>query len=383
MITGQKQTLANPSVIVSANSLWNIANFRSGLIKAIAAEGFRPVIAAPFEPGEALPLSQEAELVPLGMDRSGINPFADGSLVARYLNLFRTLRPSAYLSFTIKPNIYGAFAAGLAGIPAIPNVSGLGTAFLQGGALGRLVDMLYRLAFAKCRVVFFQNPDDRALFIDRRIVSESQARLLAGSGVDLKKFTPARPPGIRPPTFLFIGRLLTDKGVREFVEAAQRTKARFPGARFQLLGGLDPGNRSAIGKDELDRWVAEHAIEYLGPTHDVRPHIAEASAVVLPSYREGLPRSLLEGGAMARPLIATDVPGCREIVKDGVTGLLCQVRSASSLAGAMARFIEMGVDQRQALGDAARAKVVSEYDERAVIDAYLEVLKPLRRSREP
>ncbi len=383
MITGQKQTLANPSVIVSANSLWNIANFRSGLIKAIAAEGFRPVIAAPFEPGKALPLSQEAELVPLGMDRSGINPFADGSLVARYLNLFRTLRPSAYLSFTIKPNIYGAFAAGLAGIPAIPNVSGLGTAFLQGGALGRLVDMLYRLAFAKCRVVFFQNPDDRALFIDRRIVSESQARLLAGSGVDLKKFTPARPPGIRPPTFLFIGRLLTDKGVREFVEAAQRTKARFPGARFQLLGGLDPGNRSAIGKDELDRWVAEHAIEYLGPTHDVRPHIAEASAVVLPSYREGLPRSLLEGGAMARPLIATDVPGCREIVKDGVTGLLCEVRSASSLAGAMARFIEMGVDQRQALGDAARAKVVSEYDERAVIDAYLEVLKPLRRSREP
>jgi len=370
-------------VIVSANSLWNIANFRSGLIKAIAAEGFRPVIAAPFEPGKALPLSQEAELVPLGMDRSGINPFADGSLVARYLNLFRTLRPSAYLSFTIKPNIYGAFAAGLAGIPAIPNVSGLGTAFLQGGALGRLVDMLYRLAFAKCRVVFFQNPDDRALFIDRRIVSESQARLLAGSGVDLKKFTPARPPGIRPPTFLFIGRLLTDKGVREFVEAAQRTKARFPGARFQLLGGLDPGNRSAIGKDELDRWVAEHAIEYLGPTHDVRPHIAEASAVVLPSYREGLPRSLLEGGAMARPLIATDVPGCREIVKDGVTGLLCEVRSASSLAGAMARFIEMGVDQRQALGDAARAKVVSEYDERAVIDAYLEVLKPLRRSREP
>jgi glycosyltransferase involved in cell wall biosynthesis len=383
MITGQKQTLANPSVIVSANSLWNIANFRSGLIKAIAAEGFRPVIAAPFEPGKALPLSQEAELVPLGMDRSGINPFADGSLVARYLNLFRTLRPSAYLSFTIKPNIYGAFAAGLAGIPAIPNVSGLGTAFLQGGALGRLVDMLYRLAFAKCRVVFFQNPDDRALFIDRRIVSESQARLLAGSGVDLKKFTPARPPGIRPPTFLFIGRLLTDKGVREFVEAAQGTKARFPGARFQLLGGLDPGNRSAIGKDELDRWVAEHAIEYLGPTHDVRPHIAEASAVVLPSYREGLPRSLLEGGAMARPLIATDVPGCREIVKDGVTGLLCEVRSASSLAGAMARFIEMGVDQRQALGDAARAKVVSEYDERAVIDAYLEVLKPLRRSREP
>jgi len=367
------------SVVVSANSLWNIANFRAGLIKVLAAHGFEVVVSAPF--GPELPRDLPVRFRPIEMDRSGMNPLADSLLLARYLGLLRQLRPAAYLSFTIKPNIYGALAARLAGVPAVPNVSGLGTAFIRGGLLGAFVGILYRLAFGKCEVVFFQNPDDRDLFIERRIIAPQQARLLPGSGIDLNKFSPAPKLSDGPPTFLLIARLLADKGVREFVEAAQLTQARHPGTRFQILGGLDPENRTAIGKEELDRWVGSGAIEYLGPTDDVRPHIAAASAVVLPSYREGLPRSLLEGGAMARPLIASDVPGCREIVKDGVTGLLCQVRSPSSLADAMARFAAMNVDQRQALGDAARAKVETEYDERAVIDAYLEVLKPLIRSQ--
>jgi glycosyltransferase involved in cell wall biosynthesis len=370
--------LERTTVVISANSLWNIANFRAGLIRELVARGLHVVVAAPAQAGARLPAGSEGW--PIEMNRSGLNPQADMSLVVRYFRLLRELRPSAYLSFTIKPNIYGALAARIAGIPAIPNVSGLGTAFISGGILGRFVEVLYRLAFARCDVVFFQNPDDRDLFVERRIVTIRQTRLLPGSGIDLAQFTPAQPLSEGPATFLFIGRLLADKGIREFVDAAQLTKARYPGTRFQVLGGLDPGNRTAIRKDELDRWIADGSIEHLGPTDDVRPHIATASAIVLPSYREGLPRSLLEGGAMARPLIATDVPGCREIVKDGVTGLLCQVRSASSLAGAMARFAEMGVDQRQSLGDAARAKVEAEYDERVVIDAYLEVMKPLVRS---
>ena len=367
------------SVVISANSLWNIENFRAGLIKALTAMGIDVIVAAPAERGASLP-NLKVQIRPLEMDRSGMNPLADASLAVRYFRLLRELRPSAYLSFTIKPNIYGALAARLAGIPAIPNVSGLGTAFIGGGILGRFVESLYRLAFARCEVVFFQNPDDRSLFVERRIVTVDRTRILPGSGIDLVQFSPAQPLSEAPPTFLFIGRLLADKGAREFVDAAQLMRARYPDTRFQVLGGLDPDNRTAIRKDELERWVADGLIEYLGPTDDVRPYIAAASAVVLPSYREGLPRSLLEGGAMARPLIATDVPGCREIVKDGVTGLLCQVRSSSSLAGAMARFADMGVDRRQALGDAARAKVEAEYDERAVIEAYLEVVKPLVRS---
>lgn len=370
------------SIVVSANSLWNIVNFRGGLLEALAAKGLRIVLAVPDDNAAALPTRTPAELRAIPIDRSGINPFADVLLTLRYFRLFRAVRPVALLSFTIKPNIYGALAARLAGVPAIANVSGLGTAFIRGGAFARFVSALYRLAFAGSHIVFFQNPDDRRLFLDRGIVPEGKTRLLPGSGIDLDRFKHAEPLTAGPPTFLFIGRLLADKGVREFVEAAALTKARYPDATFQLLGGLDPQNRTAVSDDELRGWIAGGAVEYLGPTDDVRPHIAKASAVVLPSYREGLPRSLLEGGAMARPLIATDVPGCREVVKDGVTGLLCQVRSASSLAAAMARFADMGVDRRQALGDAARAKVEAEFNESAVIDAYLEVLKPLVRTEQ-
>jgi glycosyltransferase involved in cell wall biosynthesis len=363
-----------PSIVISANRLWNLVNFRGGLIRALAAAGVEVVLAAPRD---VLPPDFPGELQELPMDRSGMNPFADSVLTFRYARLLRAIRPRAMLSFTIKPNIYGALAARMTGVPSIANVSGLGTAFIRGGLFSRFVSALYRLAFAGSHAVFFQNPDDLDLFLSRGIVARNKARLLPGSGINLERFEPAKPLESRAPIFLFIGRLLADKGVREFVEAARLTRKQFPAARFQLLGGLDPENRTAIAQDELNRWVVDGDVEYLGPADDVRPFISKASAIVLPSYREGLPRSLLEGAAMARPLIATDVPGCREIVKDGVTGLLCQVRSGASLAEAMARFAAMGVDRRQALGEAARRMVEAEYDERIVIDAYLEVLKPL------
>jgi len=374
---GDEINLQRPSIVISANSLWNLVNFRGGLIRALAAAGVEVFLAAPRDRHDVLPPDLPGELRELPIDRSGMNPFADSLLTFRYARLLRAIRPRAMLSFTIKPNIYGALAARMAGVPSIANVSGLGTAFIRGGLFSRFVSALYRLAFAGSHVVFFQNPDDIDLFLSRGIVARNKARLLPGSGINLERFVPARPLESGPPIFLFIGRLLADKGVREFVEAARLTRKQFPAARFRILGGLDPENRTAIAQDELNQWAADGDVEYLGPADDVRPFISKASAIVLPSYREGLPRSLLEGAAMARPLIATDVPGCREIVKDGVTGLLCQVRSGISLADAMARFAAMGVDRRQALGEAARRMVEAEYDERIVIEAYLEVLKPL------
>lgn len=366
------------SIVVSANSMWNIVHFRAGLLKAIPKLGFEVAIVAPDDGSICLPAKSTMRIYPVPIDRSGLNPVTDLRLIARYYALFKRMAPAAYLSFTIKPNIYGALAARLAGVPSIANVSGLGTAFIRGGAFASFITVLYRLAFAKSQVVFFQNGDDRELFLRRRIVSRLQARLLPGSGVDLERFTPAAPLSGGPPIFLYIGRILADKGVREFAEAAALIKEQSGGARFQLLGSFDTGNPTAIPEPELRAWVSKGIVEYLGAADDVRPFIAKASAIVLPSYREGLPRSLLEGGAMARPLIASDVPGCREIVQDGVTGLLCDARSSSSLAAAMARFAKMGVDQQQMLGDAARSKVKAEYDERLVIDAYMEILKPLR-----
>lgn len=339
--------------------------------------GYEPVVIAPRDP-EADQRMRElgVERISIEIDRSGVNPVTDLRLLLEYRSLLRRIKPAAYLSYTIKPNIYGSLAAASLGIPALPNVSGLGTAFIQGGGLQALVTRLYRIGFARVPVVFFQNQEDSDLFVGRRIVRSGQARVLPGSGVDLDFFLPAPLPD-GPPTFLFIGRLLRDKGVVEFVEAARSVRIHHPQARFQLLGGLDEGNRTAIRQAELDSWVAEGIVEHLGTTEDVRSFIAGSSAVVLPSYREGLPRSLLEAAAMARPLIATDVPGCHDVVEDRVNGYLCAVRDGASLAAAMAHFLQLPRTKQFAIGKAGRRRVQERFSEAFVVRAYLDVLASL------
>jgi len=313
------------------------------------------------------------ERISIEIDRSSMNPIKDLRLLARYRALLKRLRPAAYLGYTIKPNVYGSFAAASLGIPALPNVSGLGTAFIRGGPLQMIVTQLYRAGFRRAPVVFFQNEEDRQLFVDRRIVRPDQGRVLPGSGIDLERFRPVPLPD-GPPVFLFIGRLLRDKGVAEFVEAARSLRPDYPDVRFQLLGAVDEGNRTAIRQSEIDSWVAEGVVEHLGTTDDVRPFIASASVVVLPSYREGLPRSLLEASAMARPLIATDVPGCRDVVVGGLNGYLCAVRDAGSLAKAMRRLAQLPPAQRLAMGEAGRKRVQERFSEALVVRAYLDVL---------
>jgi glycosyltransferase involved in cell wall biosynthesis len=368
-------------VVLAANSSWNIVSFRSGLIRALKAEGYEPIVLAPVDPAAEQRMDDlGVERIVVRIERSGLNPFADLALVLKYRRLLKRLRPIAYLGFTIKPNIYGSIAARLTGIPAIANISGLGTVFIKRGPLLALVSRLYRFALKRVAVAFFQNPDDLELFVRRGLVRRDQARLLPGSGVDLESFQPtAFPAG--PATFLFIGRLLGDKGVREFADAARIVRADLPDARFQLLGPMDEGNRSAIARSELDQWVSEGRIEYLGETDDVRPYIEKATAVVLPSYREGLPRSLLEAAAMGRPLVTTDVPGCREVVEHGVNGLLCEVRSSDSLAKAMKELAEMPSEKWAQMGAASRRMVEERFSQTVVIRAYLDALGKIGVSR--
>jgi len=361
-------------IVLSANSDWNIANFRGGLVRGLREAGYEPVVIAPQDPAADSRMNDlQVERIPVRLDRSGANPVADLGLMRTYGDLLRKLQPAAYLGFTIKPNIYGARAAAAQVIPAIPNVSGLGTAFIAGGPMQAIVTRLYRWGFRRAPLIFFQNHEDRDLFVDRRIVLPRRTRVLPGSGIDLDRFSPA-PPTLGPPIFLLVGRLLRDKGVAEFVEAARIVRKHCPTARFQLLGPIDDGNRTAVDRPQVDSWVAEGIVEYLGVTDDVRPFIAEATAVALPSYREGLPRSLLEAAAMARPLIATDVPGCRDVVVDGHNGYLCAVRNPASLAEAMLRFANLPGDERQAMGEAARRAVERDFGQDRVIAAYLEAL---------
>jgi glycosyltransferase involved in cell wall biosynthesis len=368
-------------VILAANSSWNIVNFRAGLIRALKDAGYEPVVVAPLDPSAEERMRELAvERAVIGIDRSGLNPLSDLRLLSEYRRILARLNPVAFLGFTIKPNIYGCIASRSLGIPAIANISGLGTVFIKRGALLALVTRLYRFGLNRAAVVFFQNPDDRDLFVARRMVHSGQARLLPGSGVDLDRFAPAPQPS-GPATFLLIARLLGDKGVREFVAAARSLRPELPDACFQLLGPVDEGNRTAITRAELQSWIAEGVIEHLGETDDVRPFVAAATAVVLPSYREGLPRTLLEAAAMARPLIATDVPGCREVVEDGINGYLCLVRDSASLAKGMKKLAELPAAQRLAMGEAARRKVQDKFSETVVIRAYLDALDTLAGPR--
>ncbi|MEP3072470.1 glycosyltransferase family 4 protein [Maricaulis sp.] len=369
-------------ILVTVNAAWNVLNFRRPVIEMLLAEGHKVTVLAPPDDSVGAMAQMGCRFEPLEMSVKGLNPLDDFALFRRLSSVFGRLRPDIVLSYTIKNNIFGAMAAREVGIPFVPNVTGLGTAFLSGGLLQRIAETLYRQAFGGLPVVFFQNEDDRDLFLSRRLARAEQARLLPGSGINLQHFAPTGLPSSRiGPVFLMIARLLRDKGVVEYVDAARLVRQQIPEAEFRVLGAVASQNRSAIDRDTVAAWEADGAITYLGTMPDVRPAISEAHCVVLPSYREGAPRTLIEAAAMGRPLIATDVPGCRSVVAHEHTGFLCEVRSAQSLAEACLRFAAMSHDARTELGRAGRAKMETEYDEAVVVRAYRGVLDELMSGR--
>lgn len=365
-------------ICLTANVAWNIWNFRRPLVRMLLAEGHEvQILAPPDETVESL-IALGCAFTPLQMDRAGLNPLAELELLRRFDRHFRKTKPDVILSFTVKNNLFGALAAARQGIPILPNVTGLGTAFLSGGVLRRIATSMYRIAFRKCRTVFFQNEDDRDLFVGAQIVRKDQAKILPGSGIDLDEFKPRPLPQTRSKTvFLMVARLLRDKGVVEFAQAAKIVREKRPEAVFRLMGEAGYVNRTAISQELVDSWVEEGYIEYLGKHADVRDEIARADCVVLPSYREGAPRTLIEAAAMARPTVTTDVPGCRAVVAHRTTGFLCAVRDPVSLAQSMLEFLDLDPHQRTRMGAAARAKMEREYSVERVVAAYRRELDSL------
>jgi glycosyltransferase involved in cell wall biosynthesis len=368
-------------VLLTANSAWNIWNFRRPIVEAFQKAGYRVIILAPEDDAAPYLESLGCEFHALKMDIKGTNPLNDYLLKRRYQRYFRKLKPDVVFSYTIKNNLFGALAAKRLKIPFVPNVTGLGTAFLSSGTLQRIAEALYRSAFAGLPIVFFQNEDDRALFVERGLVAPDQVRLLPGSGIDLLRFSASPLPAEETPTtFLMIARLLKDKGIVEYVEAARLVKKIFPDTRFQILGAIGSENRTAIGSETVDEWIREGAVEYLGTTNDVRPAIEAATCVVLPSYREGAPRTLIEAAAMGRPLIATNVPGCRSVLDHEVTGYLCEVRSAQSLSSAIERFIKLSAEKKEEMGRASREKMEREFSQEIVLSEYQRALSIVAKS---
>mgnify|MGYP000606608669 CR=1 FL=1 len=362
-------------ILITVNAAWNVLNFRRPLIEALQADGHSlTVLAPPDDAVEAL-RGLGCTFVPLEMDVKGLSPHRDLALMHRLRRHFQDLAPDAILSFTIKNNIYGALAARGLGVPFVPNVTGLGTAFLSTGLLQRIAEALYRTAFRPLPLVFFQNQDDRDLFLDRKLVYREQARLLPGSGIDLDRFAPTPLPNGPEVCFLLIARLLRDKGILEYVEAARTLRAEGALARFQLLGPLDGQSRAAISREMVEDWHREGCIIYLGESRDVRYEIGAADCVVLPSYyREGVPRVLLESCSMQRPIITTDNVGCRDVIEDQHTGFLIPVRDAVSLVKACRAMIAAGPNRRREMGQAGRAKMAREFDQALVVDAYRRAL---------
>ena len=365
----------NRTLLLSANSSWNIAHFRSGLVRGLVDHGYRVVVAAPDDGYGDRVVRLGAEFLPLPVNSSGTSIHEDAKLFLRFRTIIRKLEPYAFLGFTAKPNVYGSLAAQLSGVKVINNITGLGTVFIKRSMLTVVVAGLYRLALRNSSTVLFQNSEDLKFFVAKGIIPRSKADRVPGDGVDLDRFKPsrsARRPG--PFRFLLIGRLLWDKGVGEFVAAARIVRGTHPNVAFQLLGPVGVDNKTAIPAETLAQWIEEGVIEYLGQSEDVRPALRLADCVVLPSYREGLPRTLLEGSAMGKPLIATDVPGCRDVVIDGETGLLCDARSAEALAEAMKRMLKLPPQQRSEMGRRGRAHIEANYGEGLVVAKYLEAL---------
>lgn len=367
-------------VVVLGGFADSLVNFRGPMLRALMENGHAVTACAPGASPDVL-----TKLAAMGvayrdvsLSRTGLNPLADIKTFLALISLFRQMKPDALLSYTIKPVIYGSLAARLAGVPAIYSmITGLGYAFASGDGKKRWVaqvaKFLYRLALKGNRRVFFQNPDDRDFFDRAKIItSVDQAVLINGSGVDLHYFG-CVPVAEHVPSFLLIARLIKDKGIVEYVEAARLVKCRYPAVQFSLLGPLD-SNPNAISASQISEWEAEGAIIYLGEAADVRPAIAACSVYVLPSYAEGTPRTVLEAMSMGRAVITTDAPGCRETVVDGVNGILVPTKDAAALAQAMFDLIE-NPELIERMGKAGRSLAEERFDVHKVNSVILSAMR--------
>lgn len=365
------------TIVLVSNTSWYLYNFRRGTLRALVEAGFRVIgLAPPDAYASRLVDELGIEHVALGLEGKGTRLLGEGRSLLALAATLRRLRPNFVFNFTVKANIYSGLACRALGIPYANNVSGLGTAFLHDSWLFRRVRWLYGVANHGAHRVFFQNAEDLELFQRHGLLRDIPTTLLPGSGVDTRRFAFSPLPEATSFTFVMIARLLGDKGVREYVQAAEQVRAGHPRTRFLLIGPLGASNLSAIGEAEVREWQLTGVVEYRGECDDVRPWIAQAHVLVLPSYREGMPRTVLEAAAIGRPAIVSDVPGCRQAVVAEVTGWLCEVKSAGSLAKRMHECVEMPPERLQEVGWAARRRIEAEFDEQIVIQASLQLLQP-------
>ena len=369
----------NKKILISINTSWNIINFRLGLLQALQNKGYKIIVLAPKDKYSELFATFDFEYYDIEMNNKGTNPIEDLKLTISYYKILKEIKPDLILNYTIKPNIYGTIAANLLKIPTINNIAGLGTLFVNENFITKIAKFLYKYSQDKASKIFFQNNEDFELFTSSRLVDRKKSDVLPGSGVNTEKFKPIeKTKNLDKIVFLLISRMLWDKGVGEYVEAAKTLRKKYPNAEFQLLGFLDVVNKSAISKEQMDSWVKEGIINYLGTSDNVQNEISNADCMVLPSfYREGTPRTLLESASMAKPIVTTNNIGCKDVVNDGETGYLCKIKDSNDLASKLEFIINMSEKERKIMGQKGREKIIKEFDEQIVINKYLDAVKEI------
>ena len=367
-------------VAIFINTAWNIYNFRVGLIKALQKEGYEVIAISPYDEYTKKLEGIGCKHYHIKINNKGSNPLEDLKLIYDIYKLYKKISPDVVLQYTIKPNIYGSIASYFAKVPVISNISGLGTVFLNNSLSSKIARKLYKIALKIPKKVFFQNPYDRKLFFKLKLVDRKKAELIPGSGIDIKKFKPYQKSDCSNSLvkFLFIARLVKDKGLLEYIDAAKILKQKYKDiVEFAIIGAFYPNNPTAITKEQMDEWVDSGIVNYLGVSDNIKEVIAKYDCIVLPSYREGLSRVLLEAASMAKPIVTTNVPGCKDVVDDGVNGFLCKVKSATSLANSIEKVINLSKEDRDIMGYKSREKIIKEFDEKIVIGKYLEVIKKI------
>lgn len=366
-------------ISITANTSWYLYNFRRNTISALLNAGYEVIALSPDTEYKSKLETLGCKCFTIKMQRWGKNPLQDFQTILSFYRIFKKEKVNITLNFTPKNNIYATLAANLLNIRVINNIAGLGVAFIQNTLFSKLVSYLYKVSQRKADYIFFQNEEDKELFLELKIVSENKCERIPGSGVDLKRFEYSPIEDKKNIRFLLVARLIAEKGIYIYVEAARAIKKRFPDTEFYLLGPLDTSSTSGIKKYELDQWQKEKIIIYLGFTDSVELELIKAHCVVLPSYyREGVPKSLLEAAAIGRPIITTDNIGCREVVDHGINGFLCEPGSIISLVDNMEKFLTLSSMEKEIMGRNSRAKIQKDFDEKIVIEKYFSVVNSLK-----
>lgn len=367
----------NNKIVLVSNTSWSLYNFRLGLIRALNKEGYEVTVVAPRDSFTSKLISEGISYKELNIKNYSINPFDDLKLILQLFRIYKQIKPGLIFHYTIKPNIYGGIAAFLNKIPSILVTTGLGHLFEFKNFILRWITLfLYRIAAWMSKELWFLNENDRDVFVYKRIVRAKKAKVIKGEGINTFWFTPKKRKNFHGlQRFLFAGRLIWDKGVQEYVEAARIINSRHRNTKFEIIGFIDQSNPKSIPYEQIYKWQKEKTIKYLGETSDIRPFLNKANCLVFPSYyREGISRILMEAASMETPIITTDNVGCRDLVDDGVNGYLVEPKNVNDLVEKIESFLELSAEDKLVMGKMGRKKMVKHFEERLIIDEYLKTV---------